>query len=393
MSCGSGCAASRRGHGEPHVGRSDKGASQPNLRLRCKHVAGIFAIPVGRRSGGPCDRPAGTYRSRGPSACRTISVTFSHGDATSYQPIERRKVYDADREQLLAQIGSRRLRPGDPLPPERELTRDVPGRALLDPRGAAHARVAGRDRARERRHVRRRRPRRTRSNSSLRLLVHARRAGGHARPLRAAPDPRVRGCGARGGAASRRAPRRDGRRDRGDGSVARRRPVAATASSTPTSASTSRSPRRPGTGSCCTACTPCATSLRRALVTVYTHPAEPRERRRRAPRDPRGDRRRRRRPGPRRRCARTSAASRATSRRESCMAELGYVGLGVMGGGDRPPPARRRPRRVTVWNRTREKAEPLARRRRALGGQPARGRRAQRDRLHDGHEHGGGARP
>jgi GntR family transcriptional regulator, transcriptional repressor for pyruvate dehydrogenase complex len=40
----------------------------------------------------------------------------------SYQPLERRKVYEQVAEQLLGQIGSRRLRPGDALPPERELT-------------------------------------------------------------------------------------------------------------------------------------------------------------------------------------------------------------------------------------------------------------------------------
>ena len=37
-------------------------------------------------------------------------------------PIERRKVYEQIAEQLLAQIAGGRLRPGDPLPPERELT-------------------------------------------------------------------------------------------------------------------------------------------------------------------------------------------------------------------------------------------------------------------------------
>jgi GntR family transcriptional repressor for pyruvate dehydrogenase complex len=42
--------------------------------------------------------------------------------AMSYQPLERRKVYEQIAEQLLGQIGSRHLRPGDPLPPERELT-------------------------------------------------------------------------------------------------------------------------------------------------------------------------------------------------------------------------------------------------------------------------------
>jgi GntR family transcriptional repressor for pyruvate dehydrogenase complex len=40
----------------------------------------------------------------------------------SYQPVERRKVYEQIAEQLLAQIGSGHLKPGDPLPPERELT-------------------------------------------------------------------------------------------------------------------------------------------------------------------------------------------------------------------------------------------------------------------------------
>lgn len=37
------------------------------------------------------------------------------------EPIERRKVYDLIAERLLAQIRARRLRPGDPLPTEREL--------------------------------------------------------------------------------------------------------------------------------------------------------------------------------------------------------------------------------------------------------------------------------
>ena len=37
-------------------------------------------------------------------------------------PIERRKIYELIAEQLLTQIGERRLRPGDPMPTERELT-------------------------------------------------------------------------------------------------------------------------------------------------------------------------------------------------------------------------------------------------------------------------------
>ena len=40
----------------------------------------------------------------------------------SYVPIERRKLYDLIAEQLLSQISERRLRPGDPIPTERELT-------------------------------------------------------------------------------------------------------------------------------------------------------------------------------------------------------------------------------------------------------------------------------
>ena len=46
----------------------------------------------------------------------------AEGDPTSYQPVERRKVYAQIAEQLLGQIGSHRLKPGDVLPPERELT-------------------------------------------------------------------------------------------------------------------------------------------------------------------------------------------------------------------------------------------------------------------------------
>lgn len=40
-----------------------------------------------------------------------------------YEPVSRRNVYELIAEQLLSQIASRRLQPGDPLPPERELTR------------------------------------------------------------------------------------------------------------------------------------------------------------------------------------------------------------------------------------------------------------------------------
>jgi len=39
----------------------------------------------------------------------------------TYQPIERRKVYELIAERMLQQISDRELRPGDPLPTEREL--------------------------------------------------------------------------------------------------------------------------------------------------------------------------------------------------------------------------------------------------------------------------------
>jgi len=42
--------------------------------------------------------------------------------AVSYQPIERQKVYELIADQLLRRISERHLRPGDPLPTERELT-------------------------------------------------------------------------------------------------------------------------------------------------------------------------------------------------------------------------------------------------------------------------------
>jgi len=41
----------------------------------------------------------------------------------TYQPVERQKVYELIAENLLSQIAGRRLKPGDALPPERELTR------------------------------------------------------------------------------------------------------------------------------------------------------------------------------------------------------------------------------------------------------------------------------
>jgi GntR family transcriptional repressor for pyruvate dehydrogenase complex len=41
---------------------------------------------------------------------------------TGYQPLERRKVYEQIAGQLLDQIGTRTLKSGDSLPPERELT-------------------------------------------------------------------------------------------------------------------------------------------------------------------------------------------------------------------------------------------------------------------------------
>jgi GntR family transcriptional repressor for pyruvate dehydrogenase complex len=50
-------------------------------------------------------------------------TTDADRDLAGFAPIERRKVYELIAEQLLSQIGERRLQPGDALPPERELTR------------------------------------------------------------------------------------------------------------------------------------------------------------------------------------------------------------------------------------------------------------------------------
>ena len=66
----------------------------------------------------------------------------------SYQPLERRKVYEQVAEQLLGQIGSGRLTPGRPASARARADRELRRRPLVDPRGAADARVAGRDRRR-----------------------------------------------------------------------------------------------------------------------------------------------------------------------------------------------------------------------------------------------------
>jgi GntR family transcriptional repressor for pyruvate dehydrogenase complex len=50
-------------------------------------------------------------------------IRLSDSNHPSYRPIERRKVYMLIADQLIARIGEQHLRPGDPLPPERELTK------------------------------------------------------------------------------------------------------------------------------------------------------------------------------------------------------------------------------------------------------------------------------
>src|SRR5437764_15404590 len=50
-------------------------------------------------------------------------VVRQDGEPMSFQPIERRKVYELIADHLLSEIGERRLQPGDVIPPERELTR------------------------------------------------------------------------------------------------------------------------------------------------------------------------------------------------------------------------------------------------------------------------------
>ena len=83
-----------------------------------------------------------------------------------------------------------------------------------------------------------------------------------------------------------------------------------------------------------------------------------------------------------------SAPPPPSTRRSSAMAQIGYVGLGVMGGGV----ARRlleAGHEVTGYNRTRSKAEPLIADGMRVRRDAARGRRAERRRVLDGHEHAG----
>ncbi len=148
-----------------------------------------------------------------------------------------------DRRAAAAEISERRLQPGDVIPPERELTRVYrAGRSsvrealrMLESRGVI-----------EDRRQRRRSRRRLREPAEQLAAAPAQpRPGDDARHLRAAPDPRMRGGGARGRAARRRAPRADGRRDRRDDAGPRRDGAERGAStSTATCASISRSPRR-----------------------------------------------------------------------------------------------------------------------------------------------------
>ena len=125
--------------------------------------------------------------------------------------------------------------------------------------------------------------------------------------------------------------------------------------------------------------TRCASVIRRALMSIFLDPRQPRALARAAPRDPRGDRGAR-----RRRSARAemrahlvrvesdvhnalTAGAPATG--GGTMAEVGYVGLGVMGGGDRAAPARRRPRRHGLEPHARE-GRAAARRRACAGPRP-----------------------
>jgi GntR family transcriptional regulator, transcriptional repressor for pyruvate dehydrogenase complex len=77
--------------------------------------------------------------------------------AIAYEPVERLKVYEQIAERLLAQIASRRVRPGDVLPPERELTqrygtgrssvrealRMLESKGVIEPAGNGSFAVAG----------------------------------------------------------------------------------------------------------------------------------------------------------------------------------------------------------------------------------------------------------
>ena len=132
----------------------------------------------------------------------------------TYQPIERRKVYELIAEQLLSEISARRLQPGDVIPPERELTRVYRvGRSsvrealrMLESRGVIED-------------VGERLVRRRGLREPARQLAAAAadpRPGDDARHLRVAADPRMRSGGAGRRAARRGPPRADGRSDRRD---------------------------------------------------------------------------------------------------------------------------------------------------------------------------------
>ena len=324
------------------------------------------------------------------------------------EPIEKRKTYELIAEQLLAEIGTRlaaRRRAADRAGADRSRSRSAARRcarrcACSSRKGVIEP-VGNGD-------VRRRRARAARSTARSRSCSRSTRPT-CSELLRAAPHARGRGRRARRRAAL-------GRRDLATmataiDEMARGLGDRRDATSRPTCASTSRSRRRRGTASRCTRCTRSATCCERALEQVYRIPGSAGALARAAPRrsSPRS------RPAtPRRRAAharapharrardprsghlepaRDFARRRTLDERSSAMAEIGYVGLGVMGGGVARRLLEAGHDGAPATTARASKAEPLVDAGCALRRHAARGRRAERRRLLDGHEHDRRSRP
>ena len=230
----------------------------------------------------------------------------------SYQPIERQKLYELIADQLLRRISERQLQPGRPAADRARADAGVPRRPLVGARGAADARVEGRDREPRQRHLRRRgyaNP----LNSSVQLLLSL----DQATMLDVYELRRILECEAAGLAAERHADAHLGLMDaaieemavalasddanRGDALHRRRPPVP---SRDRRGNAKRRLPARDG----------CAARSDSARADVdLPRSGQPRALARAASRDPRCDRSARLRRSARRRCARISYASSPTS--------------------------------------------------------------------------------
>ena len=292
----------------------------------------------------------------------------------SYEPIERQKLYELIADQLLRRISERQLRPGDPLPTERELTqafragrssvrealRMLESKGVIENRGNGTFVVAGYANP---------------LNTRVQLLLSL----DQATMLDVYELRRILECEAAGLAAERHGTRTSrlmdaaidemaaalasDDEDRGeryiDADLRFHLAIAEATRNGVVAAHDGRAARsdparadvdlpRPRTA-------PSARSSsigRSATRSPRATPTRARERDARASRP--------------RRVRRPHALTLSPARGEATMAEVGYVGLGVMGGGVAKPPARRRPRRHGLEPHAREGAA-ADRRRHALG--------------------------